>query len=366
MTRSAAHGDFVFETALNLSAPAWIGEHRVYGTAVLPGSAYLEAALAAARQALASETLVLENVEFREALHVPERGGCTIQTVVTPLSEGAAEWRVYRRNDGGGERNGAAFTLHALGQVRIEASMNPPAGAVAEMRAACPQPMSVETLYAGFADCGLEYGPAFRGLVEMHRGADQTMGRVRLLEPTEANEYLLHPALLDACLQVCGGVLPIDASTAYLPIGVESLRLHARPTAALWCRARLRPGMPERSPSFDLELIDEQDGRRIATVEGLRLQRAERESLQRAKASPLDDLAFRAELVGCGTRPCGARAWRSVDLRGCEWRRCGPRRSPQGGRRDVRGASRSATDTSGATSAPSGWPRIPRRNSRPC
>src|SRR5262249_59504925 len=38
--RSAAHGDYIFETAVSAVEPSWLGEHRVFGVAVVPGAAY--------------------------------------------------------------------------------------------------------------------------------------------------------------------------------------------------------------------------------------------------------------------------------------------------------------------------------------
>src|SRR5262249_12140091 len=112
MTRSAAEGAFLFDTTLSRFEPAWLGDHPGRGAPVPPATACLEAALASSREVLPDQPVVLEQAEFREALVLPEQGGCSVQTVLTPRGEGALEWRLYGRV-GESRQNGADWTLHA-------------------------------------------------------------------------------------------------------------------------------------------------------------------------------------------------------------------------------------------------------------
>ncbi|MGE3808188.1 MAG: beta-ketoacyl synthase N-terminal-like domain-containing protein, partial [Gemmataceae bacterium] len=271
MLHSAARQDRIFETKLSQSDSLWLGEHRVYGEAILPGAAYLEAGLAAAREAL-GVVPVVEQAEFLQPLVLPAEGACTLQTVLTASAEGElSEWRVYSRDD---TRD---WVLHATGRIRQRAAYLPEAMTPQEVMQRCPEKVAVESVYAGFTDLGLDYGPSYRGLEELHRGDREAFGRIRVVEElaNEFRHFHLHPALLDACFQVCGGVVSNAGDTAYLSFGVESLNFFGRPSETLWCWSRLRPDSLQ-TPTFDLQLWDEQSGQVIAIITGLSMRRAER------------------------------------------------------------------------------------------
>src|SRR5262249_42968230 len=87
-----------------------------------------------------------------------------------------------------------------------------------------------------------------------------------------AEEYRFHPALLDACFQVLGGLVlagddTAEGGRAVVPVGIEGLRVHARPGERIWAHARLRPSAGDTFTG-DLHVIDE-DGRVLAEIEGL-------------------------------------------------------------------------------------------------
>src|ERR1700736_4167413 len=82
---AVAEGDsFVFTGRLSLATHAWLGGHVVFGSVVLPGSAFVEVALAAGQQ------VGLDRVDelAREApLVVPEREALQLQVLVRALEE---------------------------------------------------------------------------------------------------------------------------------------------------------------------------------------------------------------------------------------------------------------------------------------
>ncbi|MGE3806112.1 MAG: SDR family NAD(P)-dependent oxidoreductase, partial [Gemmataceae bacterium] len=299
LRRSAAHLDCTFETNLSVSDPPWLTEHRVFGAVVFPGAGFLEAALAAARETLASDRVVLEQAEFRHALVFPEEGVCTLQTVIKPNGDGTAEWQVYSRS-GPVERNGTAWTLHATGRARTEDStlLERANETLTSRLTRCPEASPVESLYAGFAELGLEYGPSFRGVQELRRGQGEAVARIKLPEdtPTESHTYLLHPALLDACLQVCAGAAPAtDDDAVHLPFAIERLWVAGRPSGPLACWSKLRPDSTAQSPTFDLELWEEESGRIVAAVVGLSLRRAEPAALKRSGQPNLADWLYEVD-----------------------------------------------------------------------
>jgi acyl carrier protein len=93
-------------------------------------------------------------------------------------------------------------------------------------------------------------------------------------------DYVLHPVLLDACLHVSLAALPTAATEAYVPVGIERLRLYRRPGQTLWSHVRLRAANDAQRPTMtaNVQLFDEA-GAVVAEVEGLTLKSVSRAAL---------------------------------------------------------------------------------------
>ena len=79
--------------------------------------------------------------------------------------------------------------------------------------------------YARCRERGLDYGPAFQGLRQLTGAAGQAWGVVALPAQVDPDGYLVHPALLDACLQVTAAALPDQPDHTWLPVRVRRYRL---------------------------------------------------------------------------------------------------------------------------------------------
>ncbi|HYO66175.1 MAG TPA: SDR family NAD(P)-dependent oxidoreductase, partial [Archangium sp.] len=282
---AALRGARCWEQVLGLEAVPYLGDHRVQGEVVVPGAAYLELGLAAAAAAYADAPCALEAVSFQRMLTLPAQGERTVQVVLAEKEPGLATFDVYSSREGAGE--GDAWLHHASGSLRRGEASTGPAPSESSpdtLRSRLPSHWSGAEHYQHMTATGLEYGDAFQGVRELWRGPDEVLGRVRLPDGVASRlaAYQLHPALLDACIQVVMTLLTEPGETAagagetFVPVGVESLRVHRRPEREVWALARrVRPeGSGERPLSADLLLLDEAGGV-FAEVRGLRVRRLE-------------------------------------------------------------------------------------------
>src|SRR5260370_42231659 len=103
----------------------------------------------------------------------------------------------------------------------------------------------------------------------------------------EVEGYLLHPALLDACLQVfaaifCGGGELTIKGGVYLPIALERLRFAGSSSTQLWAHARLQSGADTSHDTLKADfLVFDDAGRLVAELTGLLLRRGGRNGLNR-------------------------------------------------------------------------------------
>jgi polyketide synthase 3/4 len=261
----------VWQGEVGLGAHPWLGDHQIHSVPALPGTAYCEMALAAARVALGEESEV-RDIKFEQMLLLDdETQASSAATVVAP---GVVEFAVDTHEEGERVRRSSAV-LHAVTDLK-----QPPAYDMEALIASHPSRREGAEVRNAFEGVGIQYGAAFSGLaaVGTAEGADGEVttvlaevalpGAIR----SQQSAYLSHPALLDACFQsviVTPEVQKAGASGLLMPVGVRRLRNYHSTRNAHYCLTRVtesRVGECE----VDLEVLD-QSGTVLLTVEGLRM-----------------------------------------------------------------------------------------------
>jgi NADPH:quinone reductase-like Zn-dependent oxidoreductase/malonyl CoA-acyl carrier protein transacylase len=227
-------GDGVVATGrLSVADLPWLGEHRMGGALIVPGTAMLDLVLDVAAQAGCE---LVEELTFETPMALPAEGDLLVQLV---LGGGESRTvRVYSRTD-----DVAEWTRHASGTVTAAAARPagdtdwaaawPPAGAVAE-------PFDDEA-YERLAERGYNYGEPFRAVRGVWRRGDEIFAEVTGDRGLDVAGYGLHPVLLDAALHPY--VLTGDPGELRLPFQFQNVRLAA--TGATTLRVRLAPTSPD-------------------------------------------------------------------------------------------------------------------------
>jgi acyl transferase domain-containing protein/acyl carrier protein len=283
-------GTHYWQKEVSLAELTYLADHQVQGMVVIPGAAYLELALAGAREIFGDGSHALEQVAFKQMFVLREEEVRTIQLSITEDKRGGARFRIFSRLEGTTEpKNG--WSVHASGSIRVrrESVAEPEPLALADIEARCSERIGTQAYYATLAEQGLEYGPCFQGIAELWRGKGEALARLELTATAlvEAYTYLVHPALLDACFQTLGSILPHGASATranpYLPVSSRYFSIYRtlQNSSDLWVHARLRESMEVQRGTFegDFFLIGN-TGQIIAEVKGLGVQHLERD-LQR-------------------------------------------------------------------------------------
>ena len=244
---------------------AYLLDHRVGTMPVVPAAAYFEALLSALRE-LGAAARGLDNVELH-ALLALDAGLPTFQTVA---SDGKAQIELHTRDGETGP-----WVRRASATISGGSANPPPRMSISEIRQRCFEPVPVAALYDDLAEHGLDYGPAFRGLREVWRRGGEAIGHLQLPEPLDGTGYVVHPALLDACLHVIAPALTTerdDRKTVLVPIRAGQIRWFGRPTRSLWSHVHVHPQVGDASAQVDVRLLDD-GGETIAEINGLELRR---------------------------------------------------------------------------------------------
>ena len=280
-----------FASQLGTYSAPYLKDHRVQGSLVVPGAAYLDMALSAVHQAWGAGNYSLENVTFHQALFLGENDGVPVQLVLSPEVAGQSTFQVFSLATSGTEK--APWTMHASGNVRHAATANAdtdrPSWVLDEIRDRCQEPIDAAQYYQDLQERGLKYGPRFRGVERLWRTSGEALGRLHLPEALETGLelYQIHPAFLDAAFHVLGAALPDsrrashDNKDTYLPVGVRSTRVYAPTEHLAWAHAVFHDTSEANADEIvgDVRILDD-EGRLVADVQGLRLRRLGRSSSQ--------------------------------------------------------------------------------------
>jgi len=322
--------EVLFDSRIGIRRLPYLQDHRVFGVPVLPAAAFLEMGLEAGNEVLGAGPTVLEQVVIHEPLLLREEA-VRVQTVLTPESAVSGSFRVYAGSDG----PRPSWRLHASGNVMRTDLPGTPGelpGDLDDARSRCNDEISASDFYSALQERNLEYGNSFQGIERLWRGRDESLARLRLpggLE-TDAGRYRIHPALLDACLQVTAAATSgTDGDDLYLPLSIDRMVLRASPGANAWCHAVVRESDSGNRETLiaDFRLFDD-TGHVLAQMAGLRLKRASHTALMRSMqlkdpaGDPgrwLHDLRWTPAQAAAG-KPMQAGAW----LVFCEDQGAGP------------------------------------------
>ncbi|BAJ32820.1 MULTISPECIES: type I polyketide synthase [Kitasatospora] len=205
---------------LSLTALPWLADHVVDGLVVLPGAALVELAARAGDEV---DRAVVDQLTLLSPVVLPEDAEVRVRIdVAAPAEDGSRALTLHTRTGATGHwtTHATAVLLPAAAEPAPAPAAWPPAGA---------EPLDVAELYARLRDAGLPYGPAFRGVRALWRGADGAVFAEVALPGTAPDGFVLHPALLDACLHpvALGGFLTGPQDRPSLPFEWTGVRVHA-------------------------------------------------------------------------------------------------------------------------------------------
>ncbi|HEY9228563.1 MAG TPA: polyketide synthase dehydratase domain-containing protein, partial [Gemmatimonadaceae bacterium] len=226
-----------FEVTLHTDTLPFLDDHRVHGRAILPATGYVEMALAAAN-ALFGDGRAIEDLIIAEPLVVTDDAPRRVQFIARLNDDGGASFEIHSTADGD---SNDPWIRHAEGRLGVAPSAPVSSETIDAISARCGDAITADAHYAALARRGLAFGPSLRGVVGIHRRDGEAIGEITSIHSLdgEATPYHLHPAFLDACLQVISAALPAARGDkrAYLPLAVEQITRHRPPNGRTWSRA---------------------------------------------------------------------------------------------------------------------------------
>ncbi|WP_299542584.1 polyketide synthase dehydratase domain-containing protein, partial [uncultured Streptomyces sp.] len=195
--RLGERDEWLLTGRLSLDSAPWVRDHVVLGTVIVPGTALVELAVVAGRQAGAA---VLEELVLEAPLVLDDGVAVQLQVSVAEPDEGGRRAvAVYSRPESRVGEGSAEAVCHARGVLVADAgplvsvvpAVWPPVGC---------EPVDLAGLRVRLAEVGFDYGPAFQGLRAAWRDSEHIYAEVALPDEhaDSAGAFAFHPALFDA------------------------------------------------------------------------------------------------------------------------------------------------------------------------
>ena len=302
-----------FERAVSVDDPAWLADHRIGGEILMPLTAYLEIALAAARQVHGPAVASLDNLEVGEPLVLRDGETRLLQVAVDEAGAGMpTRVRIFSRD---AAHDDAPWQAHAHAILTSPVPATPAAAmtaALTEARARCTTIVEVPPFYERLRALGVDFGPRFRAMRSVAMGLGEAIGEIEADAAVAAEgeqKFAFHPALLDACFHVSAvamdSVPGSDDGRMYLPIGVDRVRWHGAPGGRLVSHAQVRaPHVRGDMLTIDIRIADE-DGAPVAELEGLRCRRASRDMFRQRLDAQVADWLYAISWKPRALEACG-------------------------------------------------------------
>ncbi|MFI6072045.1 SDR family NAD(P)-dependent oxidoreductase [Actinoplanes sp. NPDC051343] len=235
---------------------SWLAGHRVGGNVLVPGTAFVELALAAGAAAGAPE--VRELTLTAPLPWAPEGVGVRV-TVDAPGNSGNLPFTIHARTGPADD-----WAIHATGL--LAASTAEPAEPSGPARPGSGEPIGLDGFYEELAEAGLAYEGAFRGLRSARRDGGGVVAEVSLPGNLSGDGFHLQPALADAALHAIF-LLRGEQDEAALPHVWRDVVVHAPGATAV--TARVEPAGPD---TYALHL-SAADGTPVAEIGAIVLRR---------------------------------------------------------------------------------------------
>ncbi|MGO3842750.1 MAG: SDR family NAD(P)-dependent oxidoreductase [Alcaligenes pakistanensis] len=255
-----------WENVLDPMVLPWLADHKVGGAMVYPGAAYLEMALAAAREWLGEDLILVDELDILAPLVFDGEHARSLRFVLSPR-DGSFHIKSRQR------LSHDEWVIHASGRILASDGRMP----LAELLPLEHSDLQIDRdrHYQLAHTLGLDYGPAFQGLKAAQVQGTHLSAQLDMPISLEQDSYLLHPAVMDVCYQSLVDFFAQDIEAgqgvALLPVKVGRFALSTEGQVTHF-RAHLRRSSA-RSVLADFELYGA-DGHLLASAQGCRFRAA--------------------------------------------------------------------------------------------
>ena len=257
----------IYATEFSVANQWALAEHKIMGTSVLPGTAYLEMARATFETRAADDLIELREILFLTPLMLGDDARAEVHTTLEGAGD-AVDFRIASRSAFGSGAD-SVWQEHVRGKLARMSRELPKRYAIADLREKCSvREVTVTAEEIERIKKFAYWGPRWRTIKTIYLGKDEGMAFLELPEEFSADlqEFVIHPALLDAATAFASAFATDGGN--YLPLSYDRLRVLAPLSQKIYSYARYKGGSAAKKEtiSFDITILDEQ-GQALIEIE---------------------------------------------------------------------------------------------------
>lgn len=241
----AAESEPMWRNVLHHSDVPWLADHKVESDTVLPAAGYIAMMGEAIRQYLGSQAYELRNLMIKSVLLVSQKDPVEVITTMRPLRltglSNSASWWTFSISS----FDGTSWVENCMAEGKTAEERSPDDNAMAAIP---PHVRQVPTgyFYNHIRHLGLKCGPSFQLLSDIfaHTAEYSAIGTLRNDVTQYEAPYAVHPAVIDACVQLTvlarGRGISRELKNLALPVEIQHIVIYPG-TGDLDAQASLAP-----------------------------------------------------------------------------------------------------------------------------
>ena len=256
-----------WDTLMDAGSFPFLEDHKLWNRVVFPAAGFAEIGLAVARTLPSSKGWVVEDLELKQILFL---GRDTATTMRTEYSAEEKRFRTFCRISG--EEN---WTLHASGRLVQTPKPLDTTIDLSSERNRLPMHEAHYDFYEGLKEAGYQFGPRFNLIDQVWFGDGISLARISVPDELEKeiDDYIFHPAVLDACFQSISAAAKDIETTEHplmLPSAIGRIQADVHPPPKrFWVRADIEEKTEDSTVSL-VELFDD-SGSKFGEILGFKL-----------------------------------------------------------------------------------------------
>ena len=240
--------------------------HQILARNIFPLAGYLEMVLAAQKQSGSIINYTLHDIIVSKPLAVSNDAEVLVQILLEPENQGT-HFRIVSN-----DKKDRKWTQHFSGvltpviQQKVREKVD-----IDNLKRQHSSTLSVQKLYDAFSCLGMVYGNYLQPLKEINTAEHSVLGLLELPEVcSDAEDYILHPSLVDGALQTIASLGFAGDSiekSPYLPYCIEKIKIFEELPKSLWCWTSLSKQNQESSDILVADIVlFSNDGKIFATL----------------------------------------------------------------------------------------------------
>ncbi|MBK7130305.1 MAG: SDR family NAD(P)-dependent oxidoreductase [Crocinitomicaceae bacterium] len=197
--------NIIWDVTLDKRTYPYIEDHKVQGPIVFPGAGHMDLMIGAAKASFGDKFSFIENVNFENALFLPDNGEPPY--IQIDISHDGGDYFIYTKP----RSKDAQWTMCSNGKINhIGDKFDSIPVNLEDLKKRITIPVPVKPMHDELLESGLYLGPTFRAIKKLYctDGKWESLSEIEVHDSirSEFFQFNIHPGVLDSCFQTVFGI----------------------------------------------------------------------------------------------------------------------------------------------------------------